>query len=280
MSACAATPFTSISMKSNRNEETTVHDSADTLAFGLIGYPLGHSFSPEYFKKRFKELDKKATYEAYPLSDINDLPELIHEKRLRGFNVTIPYKQAILPFLKKLSPEANIIKAVNCVNVEEGMKGYNTDSTAFLQTLMPLIKPYYEDALILGTGGAALAVSFALRQLQIPYKMVSRTPVEGVLGYDELTEEVMQRNNIIVNATPIGMYPQVDQCPPIPYKLLTRCHLVYDLVYNPDKTLFLKKAEAQGALIKNGLEMLYVQAEISLQIWDDKRHPFHPVQVF
>jgi len=244
--------------------------------FGLIGYPLVHSFSAKYFEKKFvEEQIGDAEYRLFPVESITKLGDLLNQyENLQGFNVTIPYKTAILPQLKHLSKVAAGVGAVNCVKVEHtqsgiGLVGYNTDVYGFRESLLPLLKPCHYQALILGTGGAARAVSAALLELGIGYTMVSRSPKDkSNLRYQEVTGEVMSDNLLIINATPVGMYPETDNSPHLPYQFLTERHLLYDLIYNPHETLFLQKGLQAGAAIKNGLQMLELQAEKSWEIWN------------
>ncbi len=243
--------------------------------YGLIGYPLGHSFSARFFEEKFRREGIDASYRNFELEEIGELMELLAEyPELRGFNVTIPYKQQIIPYLTTLSPQAQAIGAVNTVCVRHdadgnvvSLEGNNTDAPAFARTLAPLLPLNAISALILGTGGASKAVSAALDALGISYKFVSRTPSEGQLAYKDITEEVMLTYKLIVNTTPLGMSPKVDACPPIPYSLLTPEHICYDLVYNPEQTLFMSRAAEKGATVKNGLDMLHLQAILAWKIW-------------
>lgn len=184
---------------------------------------------------------------------------------LDGMNVTLPYKQAIIPFLDRLDETA---EAIGAVNVVHRRIGYNTDCLGFMESIKPLLRPEDKQALVLGTGGASKAACYGLRKLGVVPTLVSRTPREGMLGYDDLNEEVMNRHTVIVNCTPLGMLPDVDSCPPIPYEHLSARHLLFDCVYNPEETLFLSKGKAQGARIKNGMEMLYGQAKAAWKIWE------------
>ncbi len=244
--------------------------------YGLLGYPLGHSFSASFFNEKFRREGIDADYRNFELPDIGDLMELIAEyPEIRGLNVTIPYKQQIIPYLTKLSDQAKEIGAVNTVRLVYGsdnelvaLEGYNTDAPAFARTLAPLLPLEPISALVLGFGGAARAVCAALQWLGIPYTVVSRRPAEGQLSYDGLIPEVIAANRLIVNTTPLGMYPKVEDCPPLPYELLTQDHICYDLVYNPAETLFMKKAAAAGARTCNGLAMLHLQALLAWQIWN------------
>jgi shikimate dehydrogenase len=239
---------------------------------GLIGYPLSHSFSKKYFADKFiNEKIDGYHYDLFPLENIQKLLDLLKDKpNLVGLNVTIPYKEQVIPFLDELSKSAKGIGAVNTIIIENGkLKGYNTDSYGFEISLKQFLKPYHKHALILGTGGAAKAVQYVLEQLGIGYKYVSRTPNEEQFAYTELDETILQKYKVIINTTPLGMYPKAHQCPAIPYNFLTSEHLLYDLVYNPAVSLFLENGKARGAAIKNGLEMLHLQAEGAWSIWND-----------
>ena len=241
--------------------------------FGLIGYPLGHSFSKQYFTDKFEKLGISAThvYEKFELADIQDFPALIKSQpHLCGLNVTIPHKQAVMPFLDGLDASAEKVGAVNVIKINKEGKliGYNSDYYGFktsLEAFLPEGKQI--QALVLGNGGAAKAVIAALKDLAIPYKIVSRTPAADTLAYGDLRAQLPQYP-LIINASPIGTYPKAEECPDIPYDLLTPNHLLYDLVYNPVQTLFLQKGEAQGAKVHNGLPMLHLQAEKAWEIWN------------
>lgn len=238
--------------------------------YGLIGYPLHHSFSEQYFTAKWaREGITNARYGLFPLPDIEQLPQLVYNTpHLSGLNVTLPHKQRIIPLLSALSDEAQSIGAVNCLAIVEGkLIGYNTDIKGFSDTLLPLLQPYHQQAWVLGTGGAAKAVCYVLRQVGLPYRLVSRCPTDGQIGYDDWNSHAMPSGGIIINTTPLGMYPHHDTCPPIPYQVLTPQYLCYDLVYNPSPTLFLKKAAAQGAVCQDGLAMLYRQADCADAIW-------------
>ncbi len=240
--------------------------------YGLIGYPLSHSFSQKYFTEKFhRENLHEVAYELYPLPSIDAFPELLRgNPSLAGLNVTIPYKEVVIPYLHDLSPEAQAVGAVNVIKfTKNALIGYNSDVFGFEKSLNKYSMTHDLTALILGTGGAAKAVAYVLYKLGIGYRYVSRNPGPKMLGYNDLDKDVLQRVSIIVNSSPLGMHPHVDQAPPIPYHLLTKNHLLYDLVYNPEKTLFLKLGEKQGARIQNGLEMLYFQAEKAWQIWNE-----------
>ncbi len=241
---------------------------------GLIGYPLEHSFSPGYFADKFRHANITGyTYEAFPLERISDLPALLQRyPDLVGLNVTIPYKKEVLTYLNAMDESVWEIGAVNTIKIsrQQGaffLHGYNTDVQGFYQSLKPILKPYHRNALVLGSGGAAMAVGYALGMLDIPYTIVSRQSGTDKIGYSDLHLGLMKEFAIIINTTPLGMYPNMDEVPPIPMKGLGPGHLVYDLVYNPEKTKFLEEAEQRGAQIKNGLEMLHIQAEEAWKIW-------------
>lgn len=243
--------------------------------YGLIGYPLGHSFSRGYFTDYFGREGIEAEYKNFELPSIEQLAEVLQtEPTLQGFNVTIPYKQQVFSYLSELSEAAQAIGAVNVVKVmrrDEGLylKGYNTDYIGFTDSIRPHLKPHHTHALILGTGGASKAVDYALRKLGLKTQYVSRTAREGIIAYDELTPELMAQYTVIVNTTPLGMHPKVDECPPLDYAQLTPQHLLYDVVYNPAKTLFLQRGEEHGATICNGMDMLIGQAKAAWKIWNN-----------
>jgi len=242
-------------------------NSFDKL-YGLIGYPLSHSFSKSYFAGKFQEENITDTYyELFPIAQIEALPLLItSHPNLRGLNVTIPYKQQVLPYLDDVS--ALPLQACNCIKIINGkLVGYNTDVAGFEHSFIEKLLPHQTQALVLGSGGASLAVQYVLGKLNIGFKVVSRG--NGAhLNYGQLDEAVMAGYLIVINTTPLGTYPNMDACPDIPYHLLTPMHYCYDLVYNPAVTLFLQKAEARGASIKNGSDMLKIQADVSWEIWN------------
>ena len=243
--------------------------------YGLIGYPLQHSFSSKFFNEKFKKESIDAEYLNFEIEHIFEIRRiLVFNPHLKGLNVTIPYKEAVITFLDDISPVAKEIGAVNVIKIERGfgdtygykLTGYNTDYIGFKNSIKPLIQAeYHQQALVLGTGGASKAVCKALESLGISWKYVSRTPKEGALTYETLTPEILSDYKIIINTTPLGTFPNVDECPNIPYSSLTPQHLLYDLVYNPSETTFLKKGKQMGATIKNGAEMLELQA---LEAWD------------
>ncbi len=242
---------------------------------GLIGYPLTHSYSPAYFSKKFaNEGIDNFTYQLFPLRSIEELPELLEkEPHLIGFNVTIPYKSAIIPYLHTLSEEARKIGAVNTVFVNREklslhLMGHNTDAPAFEYTLKEILPSTAIKALILGSGGVARAVIYTLTQMGIDYDIVSRNKANGITHtYETLTQQIIAEHQLIINCTPLGMYPETHKCPFLPYNALTHNHIVYDLIYNPQETLLLKKARAQGAFCKNGLDMLHRQADLAWKFW-------------
>ncbi|MCH5225480.1 MAG: shikimate dehydrogenase [Muribaculaceae bacterium] len=245
--------------------------------YGLIGRKLGHSFSAEFFNKKFHREGLNAHYSLFPLASISEFPELIkNHPRLMGLNVTIPYKEEIIPFLQEISEDAKEIGAVNVVKIEERegekyLKGFNTDCIGFKESLRPLLHKGIESALVLGTGGASKAVGYVLENFGIKPCFVSRKPSKGQLQYEDLTHDTIRENLLIVNTTPLGMYPQVDHSPLLPYHFISASHICYDLVYNPAVTLFMRKAAEQGATIKNGLEMLQLQALAAWKIWEKTR---------
>lgn len=245
-----------------------------TTTYGLVGRRLGHSFSRQFFSAMFAANDIDAHYLNFELPDIGDLMEMLAEyDSLRGFNVTVPYKELILPYLDKVSPEVTEIGAANVVKVvhRDGdifLKGYNTDLDGFAKSLRPQLTPDMKSALVLGSGGASKAVVCGLRRLGIEPLVVSRTPRDGMIGYDDITADLIDRCHLIVNATPLGMFPDVDSCPPLPYNFLDNRHLCYDLVYNPAQTMFMRRAAESGASVCNGLEMLMIQAFESWHIWN------------
>ena len=237
--------------------------------FGLIGHPVSHSFSKAFFDKKFeKENRSDCRYELMDLETINEIISLKKTSQLCGLNVTIPYKQAILPFLDTISEEAKSVGAVNTIKIKEGKwHGHNTDIIGFHKSLVPLLKPSITKALILGSGGAALAVKYVLDKLSISSSFVSRESNLTEYNYRDITKSVLNEHQLIINTTPVGMFPDVNKMPEIPVHLLNRNHLVYDLIYNPEETLLLKNAASIGCKTKNGLEMLQIQAEESWKIW-------------
>lgn len=245
--------------------------------FGLIGFPLSHSFSRKFFTDKFSNEGIDAEYLNFELENIEQLPHLIAaHPDLEGLNVTIPYKEQVVSFIDAIDKEASGIQAVNTIKIirtghHVSLHGYNTDIPGFQESIKPLIQKYHNKALVLGTGGASKAVVRALTNLGIDSILVSRNPEEkGELSYNDLDEDVMTSYKIIVNTTPIGTFPNIEGCPAIPFELITPRHLLFDLVYNPEVTEFLKQGLNRGATIKNGLEMLHLQALASWEIWNRK----------
>lgn len=244
--------------------------------YGLIGYPLGHSFSIGYFNERFENENIDAEYINFEIPTIDDLPEVLASNpQLKGLNVTIPYKEKVLPFLDSVSPEARAIGAVNVIRVTHKgnkvtLKGFNSDVIGFTKSIEPMLEKHHKKALILGTGGASKAINYGLKSLGLETVFVSRYERPGTIQYESITPEVVKEYNVIVNCTPLGMYPQSDVCPKLPYEALDSHSILYDLIYNPDQTLFMKKGLAHGAQVKNGLEMLLLQAFASWEFWNGK----------
>ena len=239
--------------------------------FGLLGRNIGYSFSKTYFGEKFKTLGiTDASYVNFDVNNITTfIDQLKQEKNLIGFNITIPYKQEIIPFLYQLSPQASKIGAVNTVLVSPaGLVGHNTDAYGFKTSLQPLLKEHHTNALILGTGGASKAVAYVLEELGIEYTYVSRSPKKEQLNYSSLNKDIITAHTLLINCTPLGTHPGVDQKPAIPYQHLNSDHLLFDLIYNPAKTAFLAAGEAKGASIQNGLSMLEGQAEKAWELWN------------
>lgn len=240
---------------------------------GLLGKNISYSFSKAYFKKKFEdEKIDNISYENFDIESIELFPLKVKSiDDLKGFNVTIPYKEAIIPYLDFLDDNAKEIGAVNTIKItnENKLIGYNTDYYGFTESLKPFLKPHHKKALILGTGGASKAVAYSLKELDIAFCFVSRTKKDGIdLTYDTLTEDTIKQHQIIINCSPVGTFPNVEACPNIPYKALTSRHILYDLIYNPEETTFLKLGKQQGAIAINGLEMLKLQAEKAWSIWN------------
>lgn len=242
--------------------------------YGLIGYPLGHSFSKQYFTEKFaKEGLSDCTFEAFPIETIDLFPQILAQhKNLKGLSVTIPYKEQVLKYVTELSEEVAFIGATNSIKIIGDKRiAYNTDIIGFETSFLELLKPHHTKALILGTGGASKAVQFVLKKLNIPFLIVSRTKNisdASIITYADLTSDLMKAYSVIINCTPSGMHPREDTCPDIPYQFLTPQHYLFDLVYKPAKTLFLQKGELIGTTIKNGHDMLLTQAEASWKIWN------------
>lgn len=254
--------------------------------FGLIGYPLGHSFSKQYYTNKFEELGlDDCQYDLYPIQTLSEFPNLLKsEPELIGLNVTIPHKIGILYYLDWVSPEAKTVNAVNCIKVikknpledlfsgecslePSRLQGFNTDVYGFEESLKPLLKKHHHKALILGNGGAARAVKYVLKKLDIDYRIVSRKATYSQLSYHDLSDSIIQKHTLIINTTPVGTYPNVQDSLDIPFNKIGTRHLLYDLIYNPEETEFLRKGKEKGAVVKNGQEMLELQAEKNWEIW-------------
>ena len=244
--------------------------------YGLIGYPLGHSFSIGYFNEKFANENIDAQYINFEIPSIDNLVEVLSSNpQLRGLNVTIPYKEQVIRYLDSISPEAQAIGAVNVIRVSQKgnqifLRGFNSDVIGFTKSIEPLLERYHRKALILGTGGAAKAVDYGLKSLGLETQMVSRSRKTGAITYDDVKAETIEEYNVLVNCTPLGLYPNVDLCPTLPYNAMNSRTLLYDLLYNPHETLFMRKGREQGATVKNGLEMLLLQAFASWEFWNGK----------
>lgn len=242
--------------------------------YGLLGYPLKHSFSRQFFTEKFEREGMDAQYVNFEIPDIQLLPGILKEENnLKGLNVTIPYKEQVMQFLDEISPEAKAIGAVNVIRVRRNgdkihLKGFNSDIIGFKESLKPFLKPQHRKALILGTGGASKAVKVGLEQLGLETLYVSRSAGNGKITYAQVDGELLKEYKVIVNCTPCGMFPHTDECPALPYDRITPEHLLYDLIYNPEETEFLKKGKQQGAATKNGLEMLHLQAVAGWNFWN------------
>lgn len=242
--------------------------------YGLIGYPLGHSFSMGYFNEKFKNEAINAVYENFEIPDIQDITTVIGSNPdLAGFNVTIPYKEKVMDYLDYIAPEAAEIGAVNVVKVTHNgeravLKGFNSDVVGFVNSIKPLLRHLHKKALVLGTGGASKAVEYGLRKLGLETIKVSRTEKDNTITYGQVTSELLSEYKVIVNCTPCGMAPHFDECPNLPYDSIDDSFLLYDLIYNPEETLFLRKGKEKDATVKNGLEMLLLQAEEGWNIWN------------
>lgn len=243
--------------------------------YGLIGYPLEHSFSKDFFNEKFENEGLNAEYINFEMPNIEELKHILASNpELKGLNVTLPYKEAVIPYLNSITEQAEAIGAVNVIRISyKGrtpiLRGYNSDVVGFCCSIEPLLEPCHKKALILGTGGASKAINYGLKQLGLETIFVSRTKKENAFTYGEITPEIIKTYNVIVNCTPIGMYPHTEDCPILPYAAMDSHTLLYDLIYNPDETLFLKKGRAAGAVTKNGLEMLLLQAFVSWEFWHE-----------
>ncbi len=239
--------------------------------FGLVGRDISYSFSRGYFSEKFSKLQlKHYSYENFDLQEITQFKEVIQSNAtIKGLNVTIPYKELIIQYLDELDSEAEKIGAVNTIKfTSKGLKGFNTDAYGFRKSLEPYLKKHHKKALILGTGGASKAIAFVLDELGIDFSFVSRNPITNQFGYDDLTAEILKESTVIINCTPLGTHPAIEKKPDIPYDYLSSKHLLFDLIYNPEKTAFLKEGEARGAVISNGYLMLEMQAEKAWEIWN------------
>lgn len=240
--------------------------------YGLIGKTLGHSFSRQFFNEKFRREGIDAIYSNYEIPVAADFIQVIKDKELVGLNVTIPYKQDVMRMMDSLSDEARAIGAVNVVRIDHEhhkLNGFNTDVIGFMDSIKPLIQPWHTKALVLGTGGASLAIKYGLHKLGIEPLSVSRSKRQGVITYDEINCKLLDEYKVIVNCTPLGTFPNVNECADLPYEYLSPLHLLFDLVYNPEETQFLKKGRLQGAVVKNGYEMLVGQAKAAWKIWNE-----------
>ncbi len=241
--------------------------------YGLIGYPLGHSFSKKYFNDKFREEGlEDCFFELYPLETIGQFPALLEQHpQLQGLAVTIPYKEAVMPYMCSVTPEVEFIGALNCIEfLPEGLRGHNTDIIGFEHSFVPLLQHHHTKALVLGTGGESKAVQFVLKKLNIPFLVISRKRGgENVIRYEDIDEQVLQEYTIIINCTPIGMSPNEQEKPLLPYEHINFAHYLYDLVYKPAITSFLAEGEKRGATTKNGYDMLIIQAEENWKIWNE-----------
>lgn len=239
--------------------------------FGLVGKTISYSFSRGYFFEKFKELKMpNHSYENFDLDDISEFKKLIENSQdLVGVNVTIPYKEAVIPYLTALDSSAEAIGAVNTIKIEKsGLKGYNTDAYGFQKSIEPFLKKHHKKALILGTGGASKAIAFVLKQLDIEFMFVSRTGKNEGYTYDQLNKNIIETHTLIINCSPVGTFPDITDKPKIPYEFINKKHLLFDLIYNPEKTTFLALGEQNGATTLNGLKMLELQAEKAWEIWN------------
>jgi shikimate dehydrogenase len=243
--------------------------------FGLIGYPLGHSFSKKYFTEKFsREHIKGCSYENYPLTNISQITDLIRDNELEGLNVTIPYKSSVIKFLDKIDPEADAIGALNVIKIKRTtgkteLRGFNSDMTGIMDTLIPVLSPEIKNALVLGTGGSSKAVCYVLTKLNIHYTLISREKQSFCLTYSDINSEILGKTRLIINTTPLGMYPEIKSKPDLNYDLLGSRHILFDLVYNPEITEFLKIGKERGCTVLSGIKMFHSQAERSWGIWNN-----------
>lgn len=246
--------------------------SEEQKTYGLVGKSISYSFSEKYFTEKFKKNKiQNCTYKNFDLNNIKDLVSILKENDLKGLNITIPYKEQVLSYLDEIEDNAKLIGAINTIkiNKDKTLTGYNTDFIGFINTLRPHINSNCKKALILGTGGASKAIEYGLKKLNIESKKISRNKKKGDLTYLEIDSDLIKKYQIIINTTPLGTYPNIENCPDIPYKYLTKKHICYDLIYNPDETTFLRKSKKKGAITINGLRMLEIQAEESWKIWNN-----------
>tara|TARA_B100000795_G_scaffold55663_2_gene36661 strand:+ start:2397 stop:3140 length:744 start_codon:yes stop_codon:yes gene_type:complete len=246
--------------------------SEEQKTYGLVGKSISYSFSEKYFTEKFKKNKiQNCTYKNFDLNNIKDLVSILKENDLKGLNITIPYKEQVLSYLDEIEDNAKLIGAINTIkiNKDKTLTGYNTDFIGFINTLRPYINSNCKKALILGTGGASKAIEYGLKKLNIESKKVSRNKKKGDLTYLEIDSDLIKEYQIIINTTPLGTYPDIENYPDIPYKYLTKKHICYDLIYNPDETKFLRKSKKKGAITVNGLRMLEIQAEESWKIWNN-----------
>lgn len=240
--------------------------------YGLIGYPLEHSFSKKYFQDKFEKENIDADYNLFPISNLDSLKKILKEHNLYGINVTIPFKQRIIPLLDSIDEVAQFVNAVNCVLIQNSkLIGYNTDVIGFEKSFFKI--PIYKKskALIFGSGGASNAVKFILQKHRIEYIVVTRNDIQGCIMYQDLNENIFNSHNILINCTPVGMFPNIDDTLPLPYHFINKNHFAFDMIYNPEKSKFLQFCEGEGARIQNGLEMLEIQAEASYAIWTQSK---------
>lgn len=238
--------------------------------YGLLGYPLSHSFSKKYFDEKFVSENIDATFQNFSLENISLLKNVLQQKELKGFAITIPYKREVISFLHESTEAVKKMNACNCVKIKNGkLFGYNTDVIGFEKSFIKQLQPHHTKALILGTGGASSAVEFVMEKLNIQYKFVSRSKKENQLMYADVNESVLQEYTVIINASPVGTSPKIDECPNIPYQYLSAKNYLFDLVYNPSETKFLHLGKQQGATVQNGYEMLVLQAEENWKIWNE-----------
>lgn len=238
--------------------------------FGLIGKNIDYSFSRKYFAEKFSKENIDAEYLNFDIASISEFPEILKQRKVNGFNVTIPYKEEIISYLDELDEDAKKIQAVNTIKIENNgrLKGYNTDFWGFQKSLEPYLESFHKSALILGTGGASKAVAFALDNLAVEHHFVSRNPTQGQINYSELSREVINHKKLIINTTPLGTFPNTEEHPLLPFEYLSEEHIVFDLIYNPAETMLMKRAAEQGAKCLNGLRMLELQAEKAWSIWN------------